>query len=36
MKITLFKDEAIKFKTIEESKDGIYYIIFRNSDYAQY
>lgn len=34
MKITLYKDDAIKFRTIEESKNGIYYIIYRNSDYA--
>lgn len=34
MKITLFKDNVIKFNTIEKSKDGIYYIVYRNSDFA--
>ena len=34
MKIILFKDALMNYRTINESKDGIYYLIYRNSDYA--
>lgn len=34
MKIILFKDALMNYRTINESKDGVYYLIYRNSDYA--
>lgn len=34
MKIILFKDALMNYRTINESKDGIYYLVYRNSDYA--
>ena len=34
MKIILFKDALMNYRTIDESKDGVYYLIYRNSDYA--
>lgn len=34
MKIILYKDALMNYRTIEESKNGVYYLIYRNSDYA--
>lgn len=36
MKIILYKDAVMNYKTIEKSKDGIFYLTYRNSDKAQY
>lgn len=36
MKIILFKDTVMKYKTIEKSKNGVFYLVYRNSDRAQY
>lgn len=34
MKIILYKDTVMNYKTIEKSKDGVFYITYRNSDKA--
>lgn len=34
MKIILYKDTVMNYKTIDKSKDGIFYITYRNSDKA--
>lgn len=34
MKIILYKDNIMNYKTIEKSRDGIFYLVYRNSDKA--